>query len=244
MYDREAWFSESLNEAERMLERIVKEKTNPNRKNPRKYVVTERYDMEKTATFFRIFIILCLLLAAPLLVFAGEPTNQIKKVTDEVISILKDPSLNTPDKKAERRKLIRAAADQIVDWNEMAKRVLGRYWRGRTDEEKREFIYLFGKLLEKTYLGKVKGYSGEKVIYLGDRVEGGYALGKAKIITKQDKEIEVLYRMKRVQGKWMVYDVCVEGVSLINNYRSQFNSILMRSSFKGLLERLKAKVAE
>jgi len=166
----------------------------------------------------------------------------------------------TPDKEAERRKLIRAAADQIVDWNEMAKRALGRYWRGRTDEEKREFIYLFGRLLEKTYLEKVKGYSGEKVIYLGDRVEGGYALGKAKIITKQDKEIKVLYRMKKVQGKWMVYDVSVEGVSLINNYRTQFNSILARSSpknggqaspenggqasFRGLLNRLKAKVGE
>jgi len=216
--------------------------------------------MTKTAIFFRIITITCLLLTTPWLVFAGEPTNQVKKVADEVISILKEPSLNTPDKEAERRKLIRAAADQIVDWNEMAKRALGRYWRGRTDEEKREFIYLFGRLLEKTYLEKVKGYSGEKVIYLGDRVEGNYALGKAKIITKQDKEIKVLYRMKKVQGKWMVYDVSVEGVSLINNYRTQFNSILARSSpknggqaspenggqasFRGLLNRLKAKVGE
>ena len=207
--------------------------------------------MGKTATFFRI-IIICLLLVMPWSVFAGEPTNQVKKVADEVISILKEPSLNTPDKEPERRKLIRAAVDQIVDWNEVAKRALGRYWRGRTDDEKREFIYLFGKLLEKTYFEKVKGYSGEKVIYLGDRVEGGYALGKAKIITKQDKEIKVLYRMKKVQGKWMVYDVCVEGVSLINNYRTQFNSILARSSpknggqasFKGLLQGLKAKVGE
>jgi len=215
--------------------------------------------MGKTATFFQI-IIICLLLVMPWSIFAGEPTNQVKKVADEVISILKEPSLNTPDKEAERRKLIRAAADQIVDWNEMAKRALGRYWRGRTDEEKREFIYLFGRLLEKTYLEKVKGYSGEKVIYLGDRVEGNYALGKAKIITKQDKEIKVLYRMKKVQGKWMVYDVSVEGVSLINNYRTQFNSILARSSpknggqaspenggqasFRGLLNRLKAKVGE
>ena len=207
--------------------------------------------MGKTATFFRI-IIICLLLVMPWSVFAGEPTNQVKKVADEVISILKEPSLNTPDKELERRKLIRAAVDQIVDWNEVAKRALGRYWRGRTDEEKREFIYLFGKLLEKTYFEKVKGYSGEKVIYLGDRVEGGYALGKAKIITKQDKEIKVLYRMKKVQGKWMVYDVCVEGVSLINNYRTQFNSILARyspknggqASFKGLLQGLKAKVGE
>ena len=216
--------------------------------------------MRKTATFFQIITITWLLLTTPWLVFAGEPTNQVKKVADEVISILKEPSLNTPDKEPERRKLIRAAADQIVDWNEMAKRALGRYWRGRTDEERREFIYLFGKLLEKTYFEKLKGYSGEKVIYLGDRVEGNYALGKAKIITKQDKEIKVLYRMKKVQGKWMVYDVSVEGVSLINNYRTQFNSILARSSpknggqaspenggqapFKGLLDRLKAKVGE
>ncbi len=178
------------------------------------------------------------------LVYAGEPTDQIKKTTDKIIEIVKSPALKALDKEPERRRLIRKAVDEVFDWEEMAKRTLGRHWRRRSESEKKEFIYLFGKLLERTYLDKVEGYSGEKVIYIGDRVEGNYALVKVKILTKQDREIPVLYRMKKKAGKWMVYDVCIEGVSLVNNYRTQFNNILVRSSFKRLIEKLKAKVGE
>ncbi len=178
------------------------------------------------------------------LVYAGEPTDQIKKTTDKIIEIVKNPALKALDKEPERRRLIRKAVDEVFDWEEMAKRTLGRHWRRRSEPEKEEFIYLFGKLLERTYLDKVEGYSGEKVIYIGDRVEGNYALVKVKILTKQDTEIRVLYRMKKKAGKWMVYDISIEGVSLINNYRTQFNNILVRSSFKRLIEKLKAKVGE
>ena len=178
------------------------------------------------------------------LVYAGEPTDQIKKTTDKIIEIVKNPALKALDKEPERRRLIRKAVDEVFDWEEMAKRTLGRHWRRRSESEKKEFIYLFGKLLERTYLDKVEGYSGEKVIYIGDRVEGNYALVKVKILTKQDTEIRVLYRMKKKAGKWMVYDISIEGVSLINNYRTQFNNILVRSSFKRLIEKLKAKVGE
>ena len=178
------------------------------------------------------------------LVYAGEPIEQIKKTTDKIIDIVKDPALKAPEKEPERRKLIRAAVDEIFDWDEMAKRTLGRHWRKRTEEEKKQFIYLFGKLLERTYLDKVEGYSGEKVIYVGDRVEGNYALVKVKINTKQETEIRVLYRMRKKDRKWMVYDISIEGVSLINNYRIQFNNILVRSSYKKLIEKLKAKVGQ
>ena len=178
------------------------------------------------------------------LVYAGEPIEQIKKATDKIIDIVKDPALKVPEKEPQRRKLIRAAVDEIFDWDEMAKRTLGRHWRKRTEEEKKQFIYLFGKLLERTYLDKVEGYSGEKVIYVGDRVEGNYALVKVKINTKQETEIRVLYRMRKKDRKWMVYDISIEGVSLINNYRTQFNNILVRSSYKKLIEKLKAKVGQ
>ena len=178
------------------------------------------------------------------LVYAGEPIEQIKKATDKIIDIVKDPALKVPEKEPQRRKLIRAAVDEIFDWDEMAKRTLGRHWRKRTEEEKKQFIYLFGKLLERTYLDKVEGYSGEKVIYVGDRVEGNYALVKVKINTKQETEIRVLYRMRKKDRKWMVYDISIEGVSLINNYRIQFNNILVRSSYKKLIEKLKAKVGQ
>jgi len=189
-------------------------------------------------------ILVTLALVGTYLVYAGEPTDQIKKTTDKIIEIVKNPALKALDKEPERRRLIRKAVDEVFDWEEMAKRTLGRHWRRRSESEKKEFIYLFGKLLERTYLDKVEGYSGEKVIYIGERVQGNYALVKVKILTKQDREIPVLYRMKKKAGKWMVYDVCIEGVSLVNNYRTQFNNILVRSSFKRLIEKLKAKVGE
>ncbi|RLB82287.1 MAG: ABC transporter substrate-binding protein [Deltaproteobacteria bacterium] len=150
--------------------------------------------------------------------------------------------MKSPEEEPERRKLIRKAVDERFDWEEMAKRTLGRHWRKRTEKEKKEFIYLFGKLLERTYLDRVEGYSGERVVYVGDRIQGDYAIVKVKILTAQDTEIPVLYRMKKKDDKWLVYDITIEGVSLINNYRTQFNNILVRSSFKTLIEKIKAKV--
>ncbi len=178
------------------------------------------------------------------LAYAGEPTDQIRKTTDKIIDIVKNPALKAPEKEPERRRLIRKAVDEVFDWDEMAKRTLGWHWRKISKSQRKEFVYLFGKLLERTYLDKVEGYSGEKVVYLGDRAEGDYAIVKVKIITKQDREIRVLYRMRRRNRKWLVYDISIEGVSLINNYRTQFNNILVRSSFKRLIEKLKAKVEE
>jgi len=198
--------------------------------------------MNKTRTAVLLAVVVSFLLVSTGLAGAGEPTDQIKETTDKILSIVKDPALKAPEREAERRRLIRQAVDERFDWEEMAKRTLARHWRKRTVKEKKEFINLFAKLLERTYMDKVEGYSGEKVVYVGDRVEGKYAVGKVKILTPQDTEIPVLYRMKKKGDKWLVYDISIEGVSLINNYRTQFNSILVRSSFKELIERLKAKV--
>ncbi len=174
--------------------------------------------------------------------FAGEPTEVIRKTTDKIIAIVQDPALQGPEKKSERDRLIRAAAEKIFDKEEMSRRTLARHWRKRTPQEKEEFMELFEDLLEKTYIDRVEGYSGEKVLYQGERVEGNYALVKVDIMTKQETKIPVLYRLKKKQKGWLVYDLSIEGVSLINNYRTQFNSIIMRSSFKGLIKKLKAKV--
>lgn len=176
--------------------------------------------------------------------FAGEPTEVIRKTTDKIIAIVKDPALQGPEKKSERDKLIRAAAEEIFDKEEMSRRTLARHWRKRTPAEKNEFMELFEDLLEKTYIDRVEGYSGEKVLYEGERVEGKYALVKVSIMTKQETKISVLYRLKKKETGWLVYDLSIEGVSLINNYRTQFNSIIMKSSFNGLLKKLKEKVGK
>jgi phospholipid transport system substrate-binding protein len=176
--------------------------------------------------------------------FAGEPTEVIRKTTDKIISIVKDPALEGPEKKREKERLIRAAAEEIFDKEEMSMRTLARHWRERTPAEKKEFMELFEDLLEKTYIDRVEGYSGEKVLYEGERVEGDYALVKVDIMTKQQTKIPVLYRLKKKKEGWLVYDLSIEGVSLINNYRTQFDSIIMSSSFKNLIEKLKEKVGK
>jgi phospholipid transport system substrate-binding protein len=185
-----------------------------------------------------------LTVACSISAFAGEPTEVIRKTTDKIIAIVKDPALQGPEKKRERERLIRAAAEEIFDKEEMSMRTLARHWRERTPAEKKEFMELFEDLLEKTYIDRVEGYSGEKVVYEGERVEGNYALVKVDIMTKQQTKIPVLYRLKKKKTGWLVYDLSIEGVSLVNNYRTQFNSIIMRSSFKDLIEKLKEKVGK
>jgi len=187
---------------------------------------------------------MALTVACSISAFAGEPTEVIRKTTDKIIAIVKDPALQGPEKKRERERLIRAAAEEIFDKEEMSMRTLARHWRERTPAEKKEFMELFEDLLEKTYIDRVEGYSGEKVVYEGERVEGNYALVKVDIMTKQQTKIPVLYRLKKKKTGWLVYDLSIEGVSLVNNYRTQFNSIIMRSSFKDLIEKLKEKVGK
>lgn len=173
---------------------------------------------------------------------AGGPTEDIRKTTDKIIAILTDPGLKEAGKARDRALQIRNAVDERFDWEEMSRRTLARHWKDRTQKEKEEFVDLFGKLLERTYLDKVEGYSGEKVLYVDEKVEGNYGLVMVKIVTRKDTEIQVDYRLKNKVKDWLVYDISIEGVSLVNNYRKQFQSILTRSSFKDLMEKLRSKV--
>lgn len=175
--------------------------------------------------------------------WAGEPTEKIKQTTEKILSIVKDPALKSPAKAQERKKLIRQAVDERFNWEEMARRALARHWEKRTEEEKKEFVSLFADLLERTYLNKVEGYSGEKVRYEGDSVEGNYASVKMKIITEKNVDIPLEYRLRKEAKDWLVYDVSIEGVSLVNNYRTQFNSIITRSSYDNLVKKLKEKTS-
>ncbi len=192
---------------------------------------------------FRSIVSLLLAVGVTVPVLAGEPTEQIKQTTDKILSIVKDPALKSPSKAQERRRLISKAVDERFDWEEMARRSLGRYWAQRTAEEKKEFVHLFSELVERTYMGKVEDYSGEKVQYEGETIEGDYAVVKVNIITQKNRDISVDYRLQKEGNEWLVYDVSIEGVSLVNNYRTQFNSIILQSSYENLVKRLKAKVA-
>jgi phospholipid transport system substrate-binding protein len=177
-------------------------------------------------------------------VWAGVPTEKVKETTDKIIAIVSDPALKDPAKEKERREQIRRSVDEMCDWQEMSRRSLGRYWAQRSEQEKKEFIQLFGQLLERTYIDKVEGYSGEKVIYTGERVDGDYAEVDVKIVTKKNTEIPVVYKLRSRDQKWWAYDMVVEGVSLVNNYRTQFSDIMAKSSFEGLMKKLREKSAE
>lgn len=175
---------------------------------------------------------------------AGAPTEQLKAPIDQVIRILQDPRLKPDSMAAERRAAIRKEAESIFDFPETAKRALGRHWQSLSAAEQREFVSLFTDLLERAYLVKIERYSGEPIVYRGDSVEGELATVKTKFITKQGTEIPIEYRLLRHGDRWQVYDVFVEGVSLVANYRTQFDRIMRTGSYQELARRLRANQAE
>ena len=185
-------------------------------------------------------LLLTVCLHTPIL--GATPESSIKETTDKIMAILADPALMPPEMAGERKKRIREAVHERFDWAEMSRRALGRHWRKRSKEEKEAFIAVFAKLLEGAYMQKVANYSGEKVGYEDERIDGKYGAVTAKIMTSNNEEISVEYRVKKKTDNWLVYDVSIEGVSLVNNYRTQFNNILRKSSFSDLMKRLEEKV--
>ena len=173
--------------------------------------------------------------------WAGEPTERIRQATGKVIAIASDPALKGPEKSEAKKDTIRNTVDQVIDWEEMSRRALGIHWQKRTEEERKEFVRLFSRLIERTYRDKVEDYAGEKVTYTGEKIDGDYAEVESRVVTSKNTEIPVSYKMTRKQGTWWVYDIIIEGVSFVNNYRTQFNSILAGSSFQALLKQLKQK---
>jgi len=182
-----------------------------------------------------------LLLMQPVWLAAGAPTDQIRQTVDRLLAILNDPQLKGEQKKNERRQKLKEVLYQRFDFTEMARRSLGSEWRRRTPEEQKEFVKLFTELLERSYLDKIESYSGEKVLYLKEREDGNYAEVETKIVDKKGQEYSVDYRLHKVNGDWKVYDVIIEDVSLVGNYRSQFSRVLAKSSFGELLKTMKEK---
>lgn len=180
---------------------------------------------------------------APATSCAGEPTDQVRGAIDRVLEILKKKDLQAKERRAERRTLLREEISKAFDFDEMAKRSLGPAWRQRTLEERKEYVGLFRQVLENSYLGKVEAYQGEKIRYVKESVEEGrIATVETLIVTGKGQEIPLNYRMMKAPSGWRVYDVVIEEISLVNNYRSQFGSILQKSSFQDLLARLREMV--
>jgi phospholipid transport system substrate-binding protein len=175
---------------------------------------------------------------------AGVPSEQLRGQIDRVIKILEDPELKKEGHAKDRRTAVRKIANDIFDFSETARRSLGRHWQGRTPAERDEFVQLFSDLLERSYISKIETYGGEKIAYLGDSIEGEQAKVQTKLLTKGGGEIPIEYRMHKKGDRWLVYDVVIEGVSLVANYRTQFNKIIQTSSFQELVNKMKNKQQE
>ena len=175
---------------------------------------------------------------------AGAPTDQVRSGTDQVLKIIQDPALKGADKTPVRRQQLRTVVDQVFDWQETGKRALGRHWQPLTPEQRQQFSSLFADLVERSYVGKIELYSGEKIIYAGDTIEGDQATVKTKLITKSQTEIPIDYRMQKEGDRWRVYDVLIEGVSLVGNYRTQFNRVIQQTGYDDLVKKMKTKQEE
>jgi phospholipid transport system substrate-binding protein len=189
-------------------------------------------------------LIWAFLLLYPFDAFADSPTVQIKSTVDQVIQILTDAQLQGESKKQERRKGLREAIFVRFDFQQMAQRTLGAHWQRRTPEEQAEFIKVFSDLLEQTYVDKIESYNNEKFIYTNERIDGPYAEVGSKMQTSKGEEFTINYKLHRVGADWRVYDLVIENVSLVNNYRSQFNRILTNSTYDELISKIKAKLSD
>jgi phospholipid transport system substrate-binding protein len=177
------------------------------------------------------------------LALAGEPLEMVKSVADRVMAILKDPKLKSPDTKKERIERLKEIINPVFDYDEMARRTLGAHWRRRTAAEQQEFLKLFRAFLEKVYSEKVDLYQGERAVFGREIIDGDYAEVESKVINAKGEESPVLYRLKRTESKWNVYDAVIENISIVNNYRAQFDRVISRTSFEELKKMLREKSA-
>ena len=177
--------------------------------------------------------------AAPL----SSPTEVIKSTIDEVTRLLSEEQFKTPDQLLMRRRMIEEVIGHHFDYEEMAKRSLAAYWKKLSTEEKQEFVKLFTSFLSWNYAGKIEGYAGEQVHYLNERIKGNFAEVRTKIVSDKT-ELPLDYRLLKKSSDWYVYNIVIEGVSLIRNYRTQFKRIIRDSSYAELVQQLRTKSKE
>jgi len=179
------------------------------------------------------------LIVPPSLSAAASPKAEVRNTVDQVIATLKDKTLGDEARREKLTSIIRPRFDFRI----MSQQVLGVNWRRATEDQKRRFIDLFSDLLESTYLNKIEQYTDEKVVYGEERIEEDRALVETGVVTKST-EIPIIYRMIRRDGEWKVYDVVIENVSLVRNYRSTYDEIAREEGIDRLLKRMEEKLAE
>ena len=185
--------------------------------------------------------ILMLFLSA-LPVYAGAPLDTVQTNVNKVLDVLRDPNLKGESAKGTKKEKLEAIYEQMFDGVELSMRTLGTNWKKLNPAQQKEFVQLYRQILEKAYIDKILSYTDEKIVFPKESMlSNNQAEVQTKVITSS-KEIPIFYRMILKSGTWKVYDVVVENVSLVQNYRSQFNSILAKNTPDQLLETLRKKV--
>jgi len=187
-------------------------------------------------------LILCLIF--PVSSFAGVPLETVKGYADKVLDVLRDPSLKPESAKKVKKDKLRAISEKMFDFTELSKRSLGKNWSKFNPEQQKEFIELYTSLLEDAYANKIIAYTDEKIVFSKEVTLTEKTVEVRSTVLRKNEEIPIYYRVILKDGSWRVYDVVVEGVSLINNYRSQFKEILVNKPPESLLETLRKKVGK
>ncbi len=198
---------------------------------------------KKRSMTLAVFALFAQLWSAPPLM-AGAPTEQVRQTADKMLSVLQDGRLRAADNQKERRDQLRQIIATRFDFSEMAKRSLGSHWQRTSGDEQRQFVELFTELLERSYLDQIEAYDGEKIVYGRESLNQDQADVETKILTKKGEEFSLNYKLRSAAGDWKIYDVVIENVSLVNNFRSQFNRILANASMAELIKRLQSKALD
>jgi phospholipid transport system substrate-binding protein len=188
---------------------------------------------------FMAWLLVASAVAAPV-----GPREVVQSAVDRVLVAIQRADIESDSTQAQRQALqqrrveVRRVAAELFDFDEIARRALSRYWTGRSAEEQLEFTRLFTELLERTYLGRIESYAGERIVYLGEVVDGSFATVRSKVITRRRVETPLDYRLHLREGRWKVYDVLIDHVSFVATYRSEFSRIIQKESYAALVERL------
>ncbi|MGW8301460.1 MAG: MlaC/ttg2D family ABC transporter substrate-binding protein [Desulfobacterales bacterium] len=200
--------------------------------------------MKRKFIGLKIIILLVVLLILPLQVLAGDAKETVKGQIDKMLTTMQTPEfkgLAREDKLTE----ISAIINEVFDYEELSRRTLGREWRNFSPDQQKEFVTLFEKLLQGIYADRILAYTSEKIEF-GKETElrKGQTEVESYIITTDNKKVPLFYRMTNKSGQWRVYDVVIEGISMVKNYRGQFREILSKNKPEDLLQTLREKTKE
>jgi phospholipid transport system substrate-binding protein len=202
--------------------------------------VIKMIQQRRVATVGGLFLLCCILLpSSPLR--AGAPTEQVRATVDKVLAIVRNPNLKPEAQKEDLQAQLVQVIYPRFDFTEMAKRSLGPHWGRRTAEEQREFVKIFAALLGRTYTDRIESYTSQTIVYTREIEDKEYAEVDTKIITDKREEVSINYKLHSIDNEWKVYDLVIEDISVVNNYRSQFDRVIARSSFEELVRVMKEK---